>query len=172
MAVLTLSGYYCDRLIEENGGEVFNSGWRQNLIVAPCRALLAGFMKNDTAMGIRSLQVGRGDSAWDALGAPVPPASTTQLTDPAPFVIALADLTIDYLNTVGGVVVTPTNVIQITATLGPGQPTAAGTPPFPLREFGLFGQLEGAPFMIDCVRHPLIEKDGAVTLERKIRLVF
>jgi hypothetical protein len=87
-------------------------------------------------------------------------------------VIPVANLTIDYLDSVDAVSVTPTNVIQVTATLGPGQPTAATDPPFPLREFGLFGQLEGQPFMIDCVRHPLIDKDGSVTLERKIRLVF
>jgi hypothetical protein len=41
-----------------------------------------------------------------------------------------------------------------------------------MREFGLFGELGGVPFMIDYIRHPLIEKDGAVTLERKVRLVL
>jgi hypothetical protein len=172
MSVLTLQGYYRDRLLKPGGLEICNSGWRHNLIVMPCRTLLAGFMKNDTALGIRSLQVGRGDPAWDAAGAPSPDPGTTQLTDAAPFVIPVASLTLDYLNNVDAVVVTPTNTIQITATLGPGEPTPAGSPPFPLREFGLFGQLGAQPLMIDCVRHPLIEKDGSVTLERKIRLVF
>jgi hypothetical protein len=49
------------------------------------------------------------------------------------------------------------------------------TPPatvFPLREFGLFGELNGVSFMIDYIRHPLIEKDVAVTLERRVRLIF
>jgi len=26
--------------------------------------------------------------------------------------------------------------------------------------------------MIDYIRHPLIEKDGALTLERRVRLIF
>jgi hypothetical protein len=172
MSIVTLRGFYCDRLVEAGGHETFHSGWRHNLIVTPCRTLLAGFMKNDTALGVRSLQVGRGDPAWDAAGAPLPDPGTTQLVDGAPFVIPLASLTIDYLDSVDAVSVIPTNVIQVTATLGPGQPSPATDPPFPLREFGLFGQLQGQPFMIDCVRHPLIEKDGSVTLERKIRLVL
>jgi hypothetical protein len=172
MSILTLQGFYRDCLVAASGHEIFNSGWRHNLIVTPCRTLLAGFMKNDTAFGVRSLQVGRGDPAWDASGALLPDPGTKQLTDVTPFVIPVANLTIDYLDSVDAVSVTPTNVIQVTATLGPGQPTAATDPPFPLREFGLFGQLEGQPFMIDCVRHPLIDKDGSVTLERKIRLVF
>jgi hypothetical protein len=59
--------------------------------------------------------------------------------------------------------------VQITATLGPNEPPATT---FELREFGLFGQVGGAPFMIDYIRHPLIQKDGAVTLERRVRLIL
>jgi hypothetical protein len=172
MSVVTLEGYYCDRLLGPDGREISSSGWRHNLIVTPCRTLLAGFMRNDTALGIQSLQVGRGDPAWDAGGAPAPDPNTTKLTDNTPFVIAVANLTLQYLNPTDGVVATPTNRVQITATLGPGQPTAATDPPFPLREFGLFGQLGVQAQMIDYIRHPLIQKDGSVTLERKVRLVF
>jgi hypothetical protein len=172
MSVITLEGYYRDRLFDREGREISDSGWRHNLIVASCRALLAGFMRNDTALGIRSLQVGRGDPGWDAGGAPAPDPSTTKLTDASPFVIQVANLTLQYLNSSDGVVATPTNRIQITATLGPGQPTPATDPPYPLREFGLFGELGGQPQMIDYIRHPLIQKDGAVTLERKVRLIF
>jgi hypothetical protein len=170
--VVTIDGFYCDRLLEPDGRELCVSGWRRNLIVAPCRILLAGFMRNDTALGVQSLQVGRGDPAWDASGAPAPDPNTTSLTDAAPFKIPVANLKLEYLDASGSVVVNATSRIQITATLGPGQPTPAGSPPYPLREFGLFGQLSGQPQMIDYVRHPVIQKDGSVTLERKIRLVF
>jgi hypothetical protein len=172
MSVVTIEGFYCDRLLDANGREISNSGWRHNLIVTNCRVLLAGFMKNDAASGIQSLQVGRGDPAWDANGAPAPDPGTNSLTDVAPFVVPVASLTLQYLNNLDGVVLTPTNIIQVTATLGPGQPTPATAPPYPLREFGLFGQLAGQPYMIDCVRHPLVQKDGSVSLERKVRLVF
>jgi len=172
MSGIKIKGIYSDRLFDRNGRELSNSGWRHNLIVTPCRVLMAGFLRNDAALGIQSLQVGRGDPAWDATGAPAPNPATTQLTDPAPYVVPVASLTLQYLDITDSVVTTPTNCIQITATLGPGQPTAASAPPFPLREFGLFGQLGGQPQMIDYVRHPLIQKDGAVTLERKVRLIF
>jgi hypothetical protein len=166
-------GIYRDRLIRPDGVVTFDSGWRSNLIVLRCRVLLAAFLRNDTALGIRSLQVGRGDPAWDVTP-PVAadPSTTTALVDPAPFAIPVANLVLQYLNPLDGVVATPTNRVQITATLGLNQPTAAGSPPFPMREFGLFGDLGGTPFMIDYIRHPLIAKDGAITLERRVRLIL
>src|SRR5439155_23262084 len=169
---VSIQGIYRDRLIDQEQGVRYDSGWRKNLIVLRCRILLAAFLRNDTALGIRSMQMGRGDAGWDAMASPPPPsaATTVQLVDPAPFTIPVANLTLQYLNDVDGVVATATNRVQIVATLGPNQPTAIGAPSFPLREFGLFGDLNGTPFMIDYIRHPLIEKDGAVTLERRVRL--
>jgi len=32
--------------------------------------------------------------------------------------------------------------------------------------------LNSQPFMIDYVRHPVIQKSGSFTLERRIRLIF
>lgn len=173
MSVIEIKGFYRDRLINAEGRPVFDSGWQKNLIVLRCRVLLAGFMKNDAALGIRSLQVGRGDAVWDTTPPPAPdPNAISQLVDPTPFVIPDTDLTLQYLNASDEIVGEPTNRIQITAALGQDQPTSATDPPYPLREFGLFGELNGTPFMIDYIRHPLIEKDGAVTLERKVRLIF
>lgn len=173
MDLPTIVGLYRDRLLDAAGAVRSDSGWRKNLIVLRCRVLLAGFLRNDAAVGIQSMQVGRGDASWDVSPPPAAdPATTVALVDAAPFVIPAAGLTLQYLNATDSVVATPTHRIQVTATLGPNQPTAAGAPPFPLREFGLFGQLGGAPFMIDYIRHPLIEKDGAVTLERRVRLIL
>ena len=172
-SVISIEGIYRDRLIEPGGAVIHDSGWRKNMIVLRCRMLLAGFLRNDTALGIRSLQIGRGDSSWDITPPPAAdPSTTVGLVYPAPFTIPVASLLLQYLDDSDGVVATPSSRVQVTATLGPNVPTPAGAPPFPMREFGLFGQLGGAPFMIDYIRHPLIEKDGAVTLERRVRLVL
>ncbi len=169
-----IHGLYRDRLIGSGGAVLRDSGWQSNLIVLRCRILLAAFLRNDgAALGIRSLQVGRGDDSWDATPPPAPdPATTIGLLDPNPFVIPVGNLVLEYLDSGDHVVAGPGNRIQITATLGPNQPTPATDPPFKMREFGLFGQFGANPFMIDYIRHPLIEKDGAVTLERRVRLVF
>ena len=173
MPIVSIQGTYRDRLLDLEGQLISDSGWCKNLIVLPCRVLLAGFLKNEPALGIQSLQVGKGSAAWDATPQPAPdPNNTDKLVDVAPFTIPLAKLKIDYLDSADSVVNTPTHRIQITATLGPNEPTPTGNPPFPLREFGLFGSLNGVPHMIDYIRHPLIEKDGAVSLERKVRLIL
>lgn len=169
-----IEGIYRDRLIAPDGRVVFDSDWKSNVIVLRCRVLLTGFMKNDaTAKGIQSLKVGRGDAAWDNLvQLPKPdPNVIAQLVDNAPFVVPLAKLKLEYLNpTTSDLSLTPTNRLQVTAVLGPGQPAVPD--PFPLREFGLFGQMTATEFMIDYVRHPVIEKDSLMTLERKLRLAF
>jgi hypothetical protein len=176
MSEYAIKGIYRDQLLNAEGCVVFDSGWNSNLIVANCRVLLAAFMRNDArSHGIQSLQVGRGNAAWDTTPPPPPdPNTTTKLEDPSPFIIPVADLGIQYLNDRDEAVAGPTSRIQITATLGPGKPAAES---FPLREFGLFGALDNAPgsplpFMIDYIRHPLIEKSGSVTLERRVRLIF
>jgi hypothetical protein len=83
-------------------------------------------------------------------------------------------LTLQYLNGNNELSAVPTNRLEIIAVLGPGQPAPqSGLPsPYPIREFGLFGKLKGVDYMIDYVRHPLIEKDVAVTLERRVHLIF
>jgi hypothetical protein len=158
--------------LDAQGAEVFDSGWRSNLIVARCRILLGSFMNNEgTAKGIQTLRVGRGDPLWDTTPPPLPdPNLVTQLVDTNPFIIPRGpSLVIQYLNDSDAIVANPTSRVQVVATLGPNQPTA-GT--YQLREFGLFGELQGQPFMIDYIRHPLIEKSGSVTLERRVRLIF
>jgi hypothetical protein len=174
MEMTPIIGVYRDRLIRPGGAVEHDTGWRKNQIVLRCRVLLAAFLSNQpNSLGIQSLQIGRGDASWDTNPPPLSdPATTTALVDAAPFTIPVAGLVLQFLNDTDGVVANPTNRIQITATLGTNQPVAIGQPPFPMREFGLFGSLGGAAFMIDYVRHPLIEKDGAVTLERRVRLIL
>jgi hypothetical protein len=169
-----IEGIYRDRLIAPDGRIVFDSDWKSNVIVLRCRVLLASFMKNDaTAKGIQSLKIGRGDLSWDNLvQLPKPdPNVLDSLVDNAPFVMSLNLLKLEYIDpTNNDLSAKPTNRLQVTAVLGPGQPAAPD--PFPLREFGLFGEMNNTEFMIDYVRHPLIEKDALMTLERKLRLAF
>src|SRR5690348_6028965 len=155
MDTMTIQGIYRDQLISPSGEFLADSGWKKNMIVLRCRVLLAAFLRNEVgALGIRSLQIGKGDASWDTVPPAAPdPATTNALTDAAPFVVPVASLTLQYLSDLDAPVAGPTNRIQITATLGPGQPNPAGTPPYPMREFGLFGEIAGAPFMIDYIRH-------------------
>ncbi|HEU4597394.1 MAG TPA: hypothetical protein VFS10_19855 [Pyrinomonadaceae bacterium] len=173
-----IEGIYRDVLRGPAGELIRDAGWKPNLIVLRCRELLAAFMKGDGAeapLGIQSLKIGRGDPAWDNVPPPPkPPETSIQLVDGTPFVIPKEDLTLQYLNGNNEFSAVPTNRLEIIAVLGPGQPDPQlGLPsPYPIREFGLFGKLKGVDYMIDYVRHPLIEKDVAVTLERRIHLIF
>lgn len=172
-----IEGIYRDVLRGPRGELLSDAGWKPNLIVLRCRELLAAFMKGDGAdapLGIQSLKLGRGDPAWDNVPPPPkPPETSTQLVDTTPFVIPKASLTLQYLNGNNEFSAVPTNRLEIVAVLGPGQPPTPQFPsPYPIREFGLFGKLKGVDYMIDYVRHPLIEKDAAVTLERRVQLIF
>jgi hypothetical protein len=170
MSDFIIKGIYRDRLLDAGGQLVSDSEWKSNLIVTNCRVLLAGFMRNEVALGIQELQVGQGDPSWDTTPPPAPPLTSNQLVDTTTkFTIPVANLTLQYLNDSDAIVPGPTSRIEITATLGPNQPIPGI---YNLREFGLFGKLKGAPFMIDYVRHPVIQKSGSFTLERRIRLIF
>ena len=184
-----IKGMYRDILSRPDGSVTFDSGWHSNTIVKRCRILIAGFMKNDTALGIQYLQVGQDNGSWDGNPPPPDPAATQGLTSACPdrpiTVIPAAPISgqqyleMLYLDASGkpagaGVM---TNILQIKAILVPGYPAPTQSNTYyPLREFGLFGQfgLSGTsePYMINCVRHPVIYKDKTATLVREIKLTF
>jgi hypothetical protein len=178
MPVISIKGIYRDVVRDPRGRVVSDTGWRSNLIVASCRVLLAGLMKGEqtnTRFGIQSLKVGKGNPAWDAVSTPAPDESLTALVDRNPYTITREGLELIYLDSSGQRSATPTNRIEIIAKLGPNQPTPdelQPTKPYPLREFGLFGKVGDEEYMIDYIRHPLIEKDNAFTLERHVQLIF
>lgn len=173
-ATVGLHGSYRDRILDANGQLIREDPVRANAIVADCRRILASFMANDGALGIQGMLFGQGDPAWDGGAPPAASPTTVNLTDSNPFLVPAAQLQIDYVDDVGTVVASPTNRLQIVASLG------AGAPPWPdgnhvagsLREFGLAGQLGGNPRLINYVIHPVINKDPASTLERTLWLVF
>lgn len=168
-----LKGRYRDVLRTKSGRIVEDRGWRSNAIAMDCRRMLASFMAGAPASGIQGMLVGSGKASWDVGGPPAATPGQTQLVDPHPFLVPLGDLQIDFLDN-GNVSATPTNRLQIVATVGPGDP------PWPdgnhvassLREFGLVGEIDGDQALINYVTHPVINKDPTSSLERTIWLVF
>ncbi len=173
-----IKGIYRDRLYDAAGRPVADSGWRSNMIVLSCRVLIAGLMRADateTPLGIQSLKLGRGHPLWDDTTPPAPkPEETTELHERFPYVVPRERLTLRYLSESNATSSVPTNRLEVITRLGPGEPVPGENvpSPYPLREFGLFGRLNGEDLMIDYIRHPLIEKDSAVTLERRVQLIF
>ncbi len=171
---VALHGMYRDVLRAGDGRLIWDHGWTPNTIVMNFRNLLAGFVGGGSpSLGIQGLRVGQGSDSWDTNGPPAATPAQTALVDPNPFLAPRAALQIDYLN--GATVTkTPTNRLQIVATLGPNLPSwpdanhATGN----LREFGLVGTLNGAETLMNYVTHPVIVKDPASTLTRTIWLVF
>ena len=168
-----LHGLWRDRILNSDG-YVTEGAIRQNAIVVDCRRILSSFMAGAPSLGIQGLQFGAGLAAWDVGGPPAATAAQTALVDPNPFTGPSSSMQFDFVDDLGAVVAGPTNRLQIVATLGPGEPPwpdgdhIAGS----LREFGLIGELNGSPALINYVTHPVINKDPASTLERTLWLVF
>lgn len=172
----SLHGMFRDVLRDAAGRVTWESDWVKNVIVSDCRRLLAGFMRGAPtgATGIQGLRVGAGLALWDAPpGPPVPSPGQVALVDPNPFTVPMASISMSYLAG-AAISATPTDRLQIFATLGPG------VPPWPdgthssstLREFGLVAQLDGVPVLINYRAHAAIPKDPFSTLERTIWLTF
>ena len=183
----SLQGIYCDLLRDRHHRVIYDSGWVSNTVVYHCRVLLAGLMVNrqitgDKApasetqnyRGILYLEVGQGLEAWDDdERLREVPESTTGLTAPAEDApIPLLESDFIYLKEGDVPSSVPTNRLQITATLGSGYPVPIENDYYPLREFGLFGRFDNQLYMVNCVRHPLIQKQESAALTRVIRLYF
>lgn len=182
-----LRGMYRDVLRAPDGRVLWDSQWQKNAIVFDCRRLLAAFVRGGQAgppqpnpktpaLGIRGIRVGSGSPAWDETTTSASPADK-DLVDPLPYFLPREDVDfqIDFLDpATSAVTATATNKLQVVAKFGPGKPDwpkdqhLSST----LREFGLVGQIEQTPVLINYVRHPAIAKDPHSTLERTIWLTF
>ncbi len=166
-----LRGIYRDILLGPDNRIIFDTGWRPNAIADSCRILLARLMKGEIGdnAGITYLAVGQGKAEWDT----TPPTTTDlQFGDANP--AQIQPLQLGYLQP-GTTLISndPTRCLQIKALLAHGQPPIPpGTVAYPLREFGLFGRAGGQDYMIDYVRHPVIQKEENMTLTRFIQLTF
>ena len=173
-AAAGLRGMYRDVLTAPDGSLLCDRGWKRNTIVNDCKRLLAALLHGGgVGLSIQGMAVGQGNAAWDQTGPPAPQPTQSALVDLSPFSVPLADLQIDFLSG-STVTATPTNRLQITATLGPNVPSwpDANHPTANLREFGLIGQLAGTTTLINYVTHPVIVKDPSSTLTRTVWLVF
>lgn len=172
MSVLP-DGKYHDVLTRADGRRS-DFGWRSNIVVDQCRELLAAFMLGETALGIQNIRLGRGLPVWDSVPPGPNSAGTTTLVDAAPVTIAAASaaMQLDFIDATGNVIAAPSHRIQVTLTLTPGSLPIVAPAVYPLREFGLFGRLNGVDRMIDYVRHPVMNIGAGDTLTRRIRLVF
>ena len=168
-----LVGKYHDQL-RRASGQLLDFGWRSNIVVDRCRDLLAAFLVGTPAQGIQYIALGRGDSSWDLTPPSPPVAGTTTLVDATPVIAAVTDSTVslDFVDAVGAVTATPSHRLQLTLTVTGADFPISGDELYPLREFALFGELDGADAMIDYVRHPVMHIAVADSLTRRVRLVF
>jgi hypothetical protein len=181
-----LHGMYRDVLRDAAGRVIWDRGWQPNVVVDSCRSLLASLVDGQSVpvSEITGLRVGFGLASWDAAGTPGPLPTTAQLVDPRSHLVARAGLALTFIDATGNPTASPTNRLQIFASLGPGippWPEPPGTLPLPpppyhpaptLREFGLVASLNGAEVLLNYRTHPAIAKDPVSTLERTIWLVF
>lgn len=161
-------GMYRDSLFDAENQQVFDSGWKSNTIVEGCRILLAAFMKGEQNIGgISWMMVGKGSEVWS--NTPQQPAtSLTSLESPYPDKIKIIPAKdISYLDEQNNKTDLPTRRLEIRVVMGQDFPEAGKTSE--LREFGLFGK---DLRMINCVRHPVIQKAATETLIRVVRLIF
>jgi len=166
-----LRGMYRDTLFDAENRLVFDSGWISNTIVVNGRVLLAAFMKRDqNAGGIYCMKVGMGLETWGS----DPEQPATSLTDLAtPYknkVLIDPDTDISYLDGKNNKTDQPTPRLEVRVVLGKDFPEKDKTSE--LREFGLFGRFGKDLRMINCVRHPPIQKAASDTLIRVVRLIF
>ncbi len=171
---MEIKGKYRDILKGPDNRVILDTGWRSNTIVHGCKMMIAAMMKNDSPQGVQYLKVGQGDQTWDVTTSTAS-EDALDLVSPYRIVIPQHELKMVYLKedksrTVSSEI---TNVLQITATLAHGFPEPITDSNFyPLREFGLFGRCGSKDYMINCVRHQVINKDVAATLIREIQLYF
>jgi len=173
----SLRGMYRDTLFNAENRLIFDSGWASNTIVYNCRVLLASFMKGESKIGISHMKVGWGCNTW--IGVPPKPDGTEdQLENAYSETISIASM--KYLHDENESPFDPekpNNRLEIKVILYANVPVNPdpNNPEFsPLREFGLFSKQndKAAARMINCVRHPLIQKAKTDTLIRVVRLVF
>lgn len=169
-----LKGFYRDILRKPNNKIVYDSGWQKNQIVNQCHQLIAMLMQgpkqiNNTPIapfGIYCMRVGKGIDDWNPEIPRQEPIENLKLPYDQDIIIP------------GN----PPNKIEqsdskLTITVTLPEEFPAGT--YPLREFGLFGRSgrkdddnEDQLFMINYVKHYLIEKEPSVELIRTIVLEF
>lgn len=165
-------GMYHDRMITKDG-LIKDFGRRSNIIVDSCHVFIAALMKaQKKTIGINFMQVGKGKPSWDNI---IVPAKRTDkgLADNDPKEVKINPKKMVFIDAEGNITADPTRQIQVEVTLKPGVPPVEdGETSYPMREFGLFGKIGKQEYMLNYVRHPVINKREKDTLIRTIKLIF
>jgi len=157
-------------VLKERDGTVLEERSFPNIIVDVASILVARLFKDNSepANGAFALALGTGNPAWDPFS---PPAATTTQTTLEAEVIRKQFASINFIDTLGAVSATPTNVVDFTTFFSESE--AADTP---LLEMGLFGgDATLAPntgTMINFRTFKVINKSSTSTLTITWRLTF
>jgi len=168
-----IAGYYHDVLTNAKGEELFDSGWKSNLIVSECNLLLSALMKGKQGItGILYFAAGTGKKEWDQ-ERPDSNFATASLENEVTRK-AITSRQITFLDDSNNPIDAVTNRLEVAVEFNGGEIAAAGFQS--LREFGLFGgdatEDTDSGFMIDYVVHPRIDMSKELTLKRSVRLNF
>jgi len=146
-----------------------------NIIVTVASDLMAELMRGIIGSGtrpqvdgIRTLAVGKGGTGWDLQNPPAESASQTQLEDE---LYRKEFDSVNYIDGVGNITVTRTNVIDLTTVFDTSEANG------PLVEMGLFGGTNSTVFpnggtMINYFAMPVINKSSDSVLTIVWRLSF
>ncbi len=164
-----IRGRYRDRLHDEAGSLLRDSGWRDNLIVDSAWRLVASLMVRDPrAGGIGFWAVGEGDPDWD--GVRIAPRRGADRLHAEMDRIEVTREDFQYLDGRGRPTSRPTFEVELTGRFR--WPEASHT----LREFGVFGgeagEAPGSGTLVNLVIHPRLEVPAGATLVRRLRLSF
>ncbi|HET6334564.1 MAG TPA: hypothetical protein VFG30_15180 [Polyangiales bacterium] len=164
------NGRYTDTLLAADGGVIWSTPWRHNLIVDRLSAVLAALIKGDIqAAALGYWAVGRGEESWDSGSVPSDAnrRAYVQLVNET----GRKPLSAGQIAFVGG---SFTRQIEITAEFT-AIDLLVGPPNQRLREFGLFaGGISAANsgWLINHRIHPRIDMQPGFTLRRTLRLTF
>lgn len=168
-----ITGTFRDRLLDETGRVLYDSGWGQNAIMPGCRVLLAALIKGDLESGIKYWAVGEGQPSWDT----TPPAvvDRTRLQSEVARQ-AIAAPQIQFWNpqwhTEGNDMPSSVPSFALDIRVEFKEPIWGKT----LREFGLFGGKAATGtntgYLINHKVHTPLQVPSGATLQRRLVLTF
>ena len=165
-----IKGEFQDTIIHTDTGKVEVKEWDTNIIVDSITNLSTALLKAQSGYSAISYwAIGSGLGSWDNVSPTPASVSDTKLTTeffrkfiPLPNIV--------WVNSGGGVSVSPTNRLRISLTFADTE--AVGT----WREFGIYGgnatATKDSGIMINHKNHGMLVKTNAMIVERQIVFTF
>jgi len=159
---------------DKNTGEKTHYNLGKNIIVTVASELMAELMRGiigdivrPQVDGIRTLAVGTGGGSWDLQAPPAETATQTQLENE---LFRKEFDSVNYIDGVGNITATRTNIIDLTTVFGTTEANGA------LVEMGLFGGTSATTAnqgtQVNYFTFPVINKDSSAVLTIIWRLTF